>query len=876
MSKLLLVDGNSIMNRAFFGIPLLTNSDGDYTNAIYGFINIITRIIDEEKASHIIISFDLKGPTFRHKMFDAYKGTRKGMPDELRPQMKMVKDVLRSMNVTICEMEGYEADDVLGTLSRIGEKGGLDVALLSGDRDMLQLATEKVKIIIPKTSKGTTTYQHYYDKDVKELYNVTPTEFIDVKGLMGDSSDNIPGIPGVGEKTATKLIAQYHTIEAAYEDRETFAKGLKAKMTEFYEQALMSRELATIITDCPVEVSLEEAEITDMYTKEAFDWFVRLNLNSLLTKFEGIAEEEDEDVDIEMVTQIATARMQMMGSENCHYHLFYDASMSGMAYCFGDDVYYYMDTTMVDREELYEFVRDLAADDSITKITHDYKLQLHEVDASCELETMSVQDISLMMYLINPVSGHYEIDKIASEYAAMSLLPDEGFLGKGKSKKTFADFTQEELVDRQINALRVIRKAYPKITDMVDDKGLRKLYDTIELPLLYVLYRVEKRGIKVDGDQLKSYGERLKVQIDKLELEIHDMAGESFNIASPKQLGVILFEKMELPFAKKTKTGYSTSADILEKVKPYHPIVEKVLEFRQYSKLKSTYADGLFDYIEEDGHIHSTFNQRVASTGRLSSQDPNLQNIPIRMEIGREIRKVFIPKEGHVFIDADYSQIELRLLAHLSGDESFVKAFREELDIHRMTASQVFHTPFEEVTDLQRRNAKAVNFGIVYGISSFGLSQDLNITVKEASEYIDQYFSKYPKVKAFLDGSIEQAKEQGYVTTMFDRIRPIPELASSNFMQRSFGERVAMNTPIQGSAADVIKIAMINVENRLKNDGLKSRLILQVHDELVIEAPLDEQAEVEKLLIEEMEQAVSISVPLTVDAHVGNNWYEAK
>jgi len=472
LSKLLLVDGNSIMNRAFFGIPILTNSEGEYTNAIYGFINIITRIMEEEKATNLVVSFDLKGPTFRTKMFKAYKGTRKGMPEELRPQMKMVKEVLKSMNVTICEMEGYEADDVLGTLSKLGEEAGYDVALLSGDRDMLQLATKKVEIIIPKTSKGTTTYRHYFDKDVMDLYSVTPTEFIDIKGLMGDTSDNIPGIPGVGEKTAIKLISQYHSIEAAYEARETFAKGLKAKMTEHYEQALMSRELATIITDCPLEVSLEDTTIEDMYTKEAFDWFVRLNLNSHLDKFGGMGQEPEKEVTIETITSMARARMQMISASSCRYHLFYDASRAGVAYTFGDDLYYYTDDSIVSREELYSFIKDIVADDTIAKVTHDYKLQLHEIKAPISLEAMNVEDISLMMYLINPVAGHYEIDKIASEFGAMSYISDEAFLGKGRSKKTYADFSQEELMDRQITALRVIERAYPKIKTEVEEKGL--------------------------------------------------------------------------------------------------------------------------------------------------------------------------------------------------------------------------------------------------------------------------------------------------------------------------------------------------------------------------------------------------------------------
>lgn len=876
MKKLLLVDGNSIMNRTFYGIPLLTNKDGDYTNAIYGFINIITRIIDEEKASHIIVAFDLKGPTFRHEIFKDYKGTRKSMPDELRPQMVMVKEVLKTMNIAICEKKGFEADDVLGTLSRLGEEQGYDVSLLSGDRDMLQLATDKVKIIIPKTKGGKTTYVHYYADDMMSLYGITPTEFIDVKGLMGDSSDNIPGIPGVGEKTALKLITKYHTIEAAYEDRETFAKGLKAKVTEHIELALLSRKLATIILDCDIDVTIDTSLTDNMYTKSAFDFFVRLNLNSLLKRFDSAKIKEEPTYDIVKITQIATAKMHMIGATHCYYHLFYDESLVGLTYTFDEEIYYYMDDQTLKSSDIYEFVRELIQDDSIIKVTHDYKLQLHQINASLKVSALSIKDISLMMYLINPVVGHYEIDKIASEYATIFYISDEEFLGKGKSRKVYTDFEEEDRMKRHIRGLHVIKEAYPAVKKSMTDTKLDRLYDTIELPLLYVLYRIEKRGIKADGEQLKAFSESLKVTIDQLEIDIHEMAGESFNIASPKQLGIILFEKLELPFSKKTKTGYSTAVDILEKIKPYHPIIASIISYRQLTKLKSTYADGLIDYIEEDNRIHSTFNQRVTSTGRISSTEPNLQNIPIRTELGRKLRKVFIPKDGYVFIDADYSQIELRLLAHMSGDASFIKAFKEELDIHKMTASQVFHIPFDEVTDTQRRNAKAVNFGIVYGISAFGLSQDLNIGVKEAAAYIEQYFDKYPKVKEFLDTCIEGAKTKGYVTTMYGRIRPIPELQSSNHMTRSFGERVAMNTPIQGSAADVIKIAMINVENRLNKENLLARLILQVHDELIIEAPLKEQAYVKTLLVEEMEQAVLISVPLTVDAHIGNNWYEAK
>ena len=876
MKKLLLVDGNSIMNRAFYGIPLLSNSEGEYTNAVYGFINIVTKILEDEKATHVVIAFDLKGPTFRNDIFPEYKGTRKSMPEELRPQMKLVKEVLKSMNVSISEIQGYEADDVLGTLARSGERDGFEVAILSGDKDMLQLATEHTKVIIPKTKSGTTTYEHYYDRDVMDMYGVTPTEFIDVKGLMGDASDNIPGIPGVGEKTALKLISTYHTIEAAYEDRDSFAKGLKGKMTEYIDQALLSRKLATIITDVALEPCLDTSEIGEIYTKEAFDYFVRLNLNSLLGKFTDIKVEKEPDMKVEKISDPDKLERLFMEAKECYYHLFFDNSLTGLTFICDQTTYYYTDDRLIDKVHIYKAINDLIMNENIKKITYDFKFQLHQIDAPMSLYAKSIADVSLMMYLINPVSSHYEIDKIAAEYGGISYMADDGFLGKGKSIKPLSDIDENDLVDRNVLAIRAIKQAYPKIVKEVDEKNLMGLYNTIELPLLYVLYRMEKRGIKVDGEQLKAFAKRLKGSIEILEKEIFEMAGESFNISSPKQLGVILFEKLALPFAKKTKTGYATSVDILERIRPYHPIVDAVMSYRQLTKLKSTYADGLFDYIQEDGRIHSTFNQKVASTGRISSQDPNLQNIPIRLELGREIRKVFVPEEGYVFIDADYSQIELRLLAHLSEDASFIKAFREELDIHRMTASQVFHIPFDEVTDLQRRNAKAVNFGIVYGISAFGLSQDLNIGVKEAGAYINQYFEKYPKVKSFLDDCINQAKTDGYVTTMYNRIRPVPELASSNFVQRSFGERVAMNTPIQGSAADVIKIAMINVEKRLVKEKSKARLILQVHDELLIEAPIEDQAYIQSLLVEEMEQAVLISVPLTVDAHIGKNWYESK
>ncbi|PKM95998.1 MAG: DNA polymerase I [Firmicutes bacterium HGW-Firmicutes-1] len=875
--KVLLIDGNSIMNRAFYGIRELTNAEGLHTNAVYGFLNILFKTIDEEVATHVVVAFDLKAPTFRHVKYKAYKGNRKSMPDELREQMPLIKQVLGEMNITISEIEGYEADDIIGTLAFQSEREGRPVTILSGDRDMLQLATESIKISIPKTKNGSTTTEHYYANDVKELYHVTPKEFIDIKGLMGDSSDNIPGIPGIGEKTAIKIIEDYHCIENAYKNLESLPSKIASKLSEHIDIALLSKELATICTDCATNIVFDECKLNNLYSEAVYNTFKRLEFKSFLDRFQFDAPKKQViNYSISEINHFDKLKEQLYLSKKLAYYLVYDCDRLYLSFTSDGDHHYYCDSTIIKKEFICEALIHILLDENIIKITHSLNEQLHLLEIQLATSNRSIYDLALVSYLMNPVKETYHIDDIAKDILDVVMVSLDELVGKGKSKIPLSELPREALIDYSVQSTNILFNSYIKLFDKLKEENMLDLYFNIELPLLYVLKSMETIGVKVDSKGLKEYGNNLYSQIVELEKNIYEMAGESFNINSPKQLGVILFEKLQLPSNKKTKTSYSTAADVLEKLQNKHPIIREVLAYRQLTKLKSTYADGLFEYIKEDGRIHSTFNQKVTSTGRISSTEPNLQNIPIKLEIGRAIRKVFIPEEGCVFIDADYSQIELRLLAHLSKDESFIEAFNRNLDIHTMTASQVFYVPFEEVTDLQRRNAKAVNFGIVYGISAFGLSEDLNISRKEAADYIEQYFAKYPSVKSFLDQTVEDAKKTGYVKTMFNRLRTIPELSSSNFMQRSFGERIAMNTPIQGSAADIIKIAMINVYNSLMKKGLKSRLILQVHDELLIESPVDEAEQVKEILISEMEKAVILKVPLTVDAHIGNNWYEAK
>ena len=891
--KLVLVDGHSILNRAFFGIPDLTNSEGLHTNAVYGFLNILFKILDEEQPDYLTVAFDVHAPTFRHKMYDAYKGTRKPMAEELRQQVPLMKEMLTAMGVTIVEKEGYEADDLLGTIAKQSEAQGLEVSIVSGDRDLLQLASDHIKIRIPKTKRTGTEIEDYLAKDVVEKYQVTPLQFIDVKALMGDSADNIPGVPGIGEKTATALIVSYGSIENAHDHLEEIKPNrAKQNLSEHYDMAQMSKELATIEIHAPIEYSLKDAKLGNLFTEEAYLMCKRLEFKNMLSRFDidapkNLAEEHFTFVTDKKQISDIFKKAKKAGHIGCcllpgegiiteQLSLFEQPKeqqvIEGMSIAFSEeDIYYLSAGTEVSAEELLEEIRELSGGQTKVSV-----MDLKETLKTLPLpENDRYFDASVAAYLLNPLKNDYPYEDLAKDYAGLMIPSKTDLLGKESPVK--AKQAKPEAFLKYICYMAYIPwKTRDRLLEELNNTGMQTLYDTIELPLVYTLSDMEKEGVHVDAEELKRYGEELAAQIAVLEKEIYEGAGETFNINSPKQLGHILFEKLEMPYGKKTKTGYSTAADVLEKLAVEYPLVSKILEYRQLAKLKSTYADGLANFIEEDGRIHTNFQQTVTATGRLSSTDPNLQNIPIRMELGRMIRKVFLPKDGYVFVDADYSQIELRILAHMSGDEMLIQAYREAQDIHRMTASQVFHTPFEEVTDLQRRNAKAVNFGIVYGISSFGLSQDLSISKKEAQEYIERYFESYPKIKEFLDGCVEKAKKDGYSVTMFGRRRPLPEISSSNFMQRSFGERIAMNAPIQGTAADIIKIAMNRVHRRLIDEGLKSRLLLQVHDELLIEAAPDEVDEVKKILDEEMKGAADLSVELEIDTHTGKNWYEAK
>ncbi len=868
--KIVLIDGHSILNRAFYGLPDLTNAEGLHTNAIYGFLTIMFKILEEEKPEYLTVAFDVHAPTFRHEMYDAYKGTRKPMADELRQQVPVIKEVLGAMGIKTIEQAGLEADDLLGTISRRSEERGMEVSVISGDRDLLQLATEHVKIRIPKTRQGRTEVEDYYSEDVKNRYQVTPLEFIDLKALMGDTSDNIPGVPSIGEKTAARIITEYHSIENAYAHVEELKPPRASKaLKEHWELAVMSKTLATIEVHADFAYDFEEARLGNIYTEEAYAYFQRLQFKNLLSKFDVTAPAnsvEDHFRVIESKTEATeifrkAAQADCVGAaifkdlENVLPLFVQEAGVGGIALSFSqEDILCIRCNAELSGEWLLKEL-EMIAEKTNRFVVFDLKAQM---------EFLKIQrkdncfDATVAAYLLNPLKSDYTYEDVAREQLDL-ILEDKTDLTTKVCYEAYTAYASSAKLEKRLK-----------------EDGLWSLFEEIEMPLVFTLYDMEKNGVKIEAEALKLYGDQLGDKIVELEKEIYEDANETFNINSPKQLGVVLFENMKIPGGRKTKTGYSTAADVLEKLAPEYPIVAKILEYRQLTKLKSTYADGLAGYIQEDGRIHGKFNQTVTATGRISSTEPNLQNIPVRVELGRMIRKVFVPEEGYVFVDADYSQIELRVLAHCSGDEQLIKAYREEADIHRITASQVFHVPFDEVTDLQRRNAKAVNFGIVYGISSFGLSQDLSITRKEAAKYIEDYFHTYPGIKAFLDDAVAHAKENGYVKTLFGRRRPVPELASSNFVQRSFGERVAMNAPIQGTAADIMKIAMIGVNKRLKEQKLKSRLVLQVHDELLIEAYHAEIDTVKEILREEMEQAASLDVPLEIDMHTGNNWYEAK
>lgn len=901
MDKLVLIDGNSIVNRAFYGVPDLTNKEGLHTNAIYGFLNILLKVMEEETPTHLLVAFDVKAPTFRHEMFGEYKGTRKSMPDDLREQIPVLKEVLSAMDIRLKEQEGIEADDILGTLAKAGEAQGFDVSVVSGDRDLLQLATNQIKVRIPKTKGGKTVVEDYYRSQVIETYGVTPEQIIDLKGLMGDASDNIPGVPGVGEKTAVKILTQFGTVESAVEHVEEIKPNrAREAVKNNIELALLSKKLATIKTDCKLGVKLKDCRVDNIFTEKAYKIIQRLEFKSMLARFQNDAGVDlaiekkfcviDKKTDFEQLIQRcagsravsvrilskseedraeeAGGQMSLFAEEEQRIiAAVLSASEDEVVFCPVDATQPQGVTEAHVREGL-----SLLAEKGVVFVTNDLKSQLRDMP---ELDAGKTFDTGLAAYIVNPVQKSFLDEDIASEYADVMMPAYRQLFGKKSVYKAYTE-ARDELVKYACYCVLTSFLAYKPLEKKLKQMKSYTLFEEIEMPLVFTLYRMEREGVAVKREALREYGEKLGERISVLQQEIYDMAGEEFNINSPKQLGSILFEKLHMPYGKKTKTGYSTSAEVLEKLRFESPIVEMILEYRQLTKLKSTYADGLSAYIDFDGRIRSTFNQTITATGRLSSTEPNLQNIPVRMELGRQIRKVFVPKEGCVFLDADYSQIELRVLAHMSGDERLIEAYRENADVHRTTAALVFHVPYEEVTELQRRNAKAVNFGIVYGISGFGLSRDLNITKKQAEQYIANYFDTYPKVKEYMDSLVEMGKEKGYVTSMFGRRRPIPELESGNFMQRQFGERIAMNSPIQGTAADIIKIAMIHVDAALREKKLASRLILQIHDELLIETKAEEIEEVKKILEHEMIAAAQLRVPLIAEVKQGGSWYEAK
>lgn len=881
MSKLVLIDGHSILNRAFYGVPDLTNAAGLHTNAIYGFLNILFKILDEESPDYLTVAFDVKAPTFRHEMFKEYKGTRKPMPEELREQVPVMKEVLQAMGIRIIEQAGYEADDLLGTIAKRAEAEGIDVSLVSGDRDLLQIATDRIRIRIPKTKGGRTEIENYYAADVEAKYQVNPVQFIDLKALMGDTADNIPGVPKVGEKTATDLMVQFGSLDGIYEHiDEVTKKSVKESLIQNKDLAYLSRELATIKLDSPLTYSLEEARVGNFFNEASYILFKKLEFKNLLNKFEkGVSNEEisasfhlvENLAEVEaLFTRVLSDKDRQIGLKVVKEAGRHGELLGVALHLQEEGSFLVLKQGFLTEDYLKEKIALLGAQCRIA--TADIKSEYAYLQAQ---DTDRFFDVILAAYLLNPLKNDYTVEDIANEYLNL-MLPEKGQAFGRRSFKDALNEKPEDFLKYCCFEAYVCAQAAVCLQQKLEETQMDRLMREIEMPLTLVLFSMEEEGIRVNPEALKDYGEALSGKITELEQEIYSEAGCEFNINSPKQLGEILFEKMGLPGGKKTKTGYSTAADVLEKLSGEYPVVKHILEYRGLTKLKSTYADGLAAYIEDENRIHSTFNQTITATGRISSTEPNLQNIPIRVELGRQIRKVFIPKDGYCFMDADYSQIELRVLASMSGDERLIEAYRSHADIHRTTASQVFHIPFEEVTDLQRRNAKAVNFGIVYGISSFGLSEDLSISRKEAAAYIEQYFETYPQVKQFIDSLVKDAKKNGYAETLYGRRRPVPELFSSNFMQRSFGERVAMNSPIQGTAADIIKIAMIRVFERLKKEGLKSKLILQVHDELLIETALEEEEQVRMILEEEMVHASSLAVELEIDLHVGINWYEAK
>ena len=879
--RLIIIDGNSIINRAFYALPDMSNSEGLKTNAIFGFVRMMFKIIEDYQPTHMSVAFDKKAPTFRHKQYADYKAGRKKMPDELAQQLQPLKDLLDKFNINRLELEGYEADDLIGTVARLGEENDFKVYIVTGDKDAIQLASHKTTTLI--TKKGVGEVEEYDYDSVLDRYEMTPTQFIDLKGLMGDKSDNIPGVPGVGEKTGIKLLKQYLTIENLIEHTDELKGSIKKKIEENKDLALMSKELATIITNVPIEVKLEDLEYGDYNKDDVVEKFKEFGFTSLITKLldiEGgettIKEEIDLKIEhldnvedfIKKAEENKKVIIDVIGKEG-------NILDKRVLYVFlsldGNEIYY------VNEDELPQ-IKTLLSNPEIKKHGYDLKedyilLKPYEI----ELNSMDF-DITIAEYLIDSKSStSYECSAIAMKYLTRKIKSKEDLLGKGAKAKKFDEIEFDELSAYIGDILNTVNGVYPKMEEKLKETEMDGLFYHVEMPLVEVLGSMEYIGMKVDKDQLNELKEKFTTIINELENEIFELAGEPFNINSPKQLGVVLFEKLGLPVIKKTKTGYSTNAEVLEKLRDKHEIIDKITEYRQIVKLNSTYVEGLLKIINpKTGRIHSSFNQTITTTGRISSTEPNMQNIPVKTEMGRDIRKVFVADDNCKLVDADYSQVELRVLAHMSGDENMIDAFKHGEDIHSKTASQIFDVDIKDVTSKQRIEAKAINFGIIYGKTDFGLSQDLNIPVATAKAYIDSYFNKYPKIKEFMDEAVESATETGYATTILNRRRYIPEIKASNFIVRNQGKRFAMNAPIQGSAADIIKVAMVNVYNKLKENNMKSKLILQVHDELIVEAVDEELEMAEKIVREEMENAQSMDVKLDVDLNTGDSWYETK
>ncbi len=891
--RIIIIDGNSLVNRAFFAMPpTLKTLDGTPINGVFGFLKMLHKVIKEYQPTYLSVAFDMKGPTFRHQQYADYKGTRKGMPDELRVQMPILKEMLDLLKIHRMELQGYEADDLIGTVAKTCSRNDVEVIVITGDKDALQLVDENITIYI--TKKGISQIIPYTDELVYDEFGISPGQIIDFKGLSGDSSDNIPGIPRVGPKTATKLLQQLETVEQVIERSEEIAnKRIRGLVEEHAEQAILSKQLATIMVDVPVEINMEEMKIGTPDPALLEESFMRYNFKNLINDFmpkdedgtvpiAGPAVDENFELTVaSSLKDIDALYKTCEGAKEVMYFLIYDKAsvrqmkpLYGFFTCCGEKG---LAIPFESIEGSLASLKPLFENEAINKVGYETKRDYIVLkNADIELKGL-VFDGYIASYLVHPDWKNYTIADATAEYFNKRIQTKEELLGKGAKEKKFSDIESDDVLSFGKAHIKSIYDMTKALTKRLQEEDLEGLYNDIEMPLIEVLADIEYDGFNVDLDVLKGIDEELIGKIASLEEEIYRFSEEPFNIKSPKQLGVVLFEKLELPIIKKTKTGYSTSHDILMKLRTKHPIIDLIVEYRAYTKLKSTYIDGLLAVVnEETGRVHTSLNQTVAVTGRLSSTEPNMQNIPIRLPLGREIRKIFVPSIGQQLVDADYSQIELRILAHMSDDDGLKRAFTEEIDVHALTASQVFNIPLEEVSSLERSRAKEVNFGIVYGMSDYGLSENLSISRAEAKTYIEQYFAKYANVKTFMDTTIEKCKEEGFVTTLFDRKRQIPEINHKNFNLRSFAERTAMNTPIQGTAADIMKIAMIKVHKELKDRNLESKLILQVHDELIVDTAEGELEVVKDIVIRNMEEAAKLSVPLKVDLNVGDSWYETK